>query len=146
MKEIERSLGMDSPPPSMPADLRAGGRRRHAAGSWLIGPMILAAVAAGMRVVFRGPDEIFTACFAVLLGLGLVWILVSALFPARADRTCPSCSGRGLERLDPESTHGLVCRLCGWNDGEASAFLLAEEEGPLEDIVLRERGDPPRRF
>jgi len=65
--------------------------------------------------------------------------VVPVLFPAKADRTCPSCSARALVRQDPDSLRGLVCSACGWSDAEASAFFLAEEEGPFEDAVLRER-------
>ena len=28
---------------------------------------------------------------------------------------------------------------CGWRDESASAWLLAEEEGPLEELVLAQR-------
>jgi hypothetical protein len=118
--------------------------RNEPRGTWLIGPMLLFAVAAGVRLVFRGADEIFGLCFALLLGLGVVWILVSVLMPAKADRTCPRCKRSALGRIDPRSTHGVTCRHCGFRDETASAFLLAEEEGPLEDIVLRER--QRRRF
>jgi hypothetical protein len=113
--------------------------RLRARTGWFIGPVLLFAVGAGIRFVMRGPDEIFGLCFAVLLGLGVLWILVSALLPARADRTCPQCGRDSLERLDPDSTKGVSCARCGWRDETASSFLMAEEEGPLEDIVLRER-------
>jgi hypothetical protein len=114
-------------------------------GAWLIGPLLLAAIGAGIRLVFSGPDELFGLCFGIVLGLGVLWVLVCSLFPASADRTCPRCGGHGLERASLASTHGLVCRLCRWEDASASSFLLAEEEGALEDIVLRERRGP-RRF
>ena len=44
-----------------------------------------------------------------------------------------------LERLDPKTTHGVRCRSCGFEDEAQSSWLLAEEEGPLEDIVLESR-------
>jgi hypothetical protein len=114
--------------------------------AWLIGPLLLASVAAGMLFVFRGADHLFGVALGVVMGLGFLWILVSVLFPARPDRTCPRCGNKALERLDPGSTHGLHCRMCHWEDADASSFLYAEEEGTFEDAVLRERGDPPRRW
>jgi len=108
-------------------------------GAWLIGPLLLASVAAGMVFVFRGVDHLFGVALGVVLGLGFLWVLVSVLFPAKPDRTCPGCGRRSLERIDPKSTHGLCCTACDWLDEEASGFLLAEEEGSFEDVVLRER-------
>jgi hypothetical protein len=142
VREIERSLGLESPPDAAPVARPTDGRR----GAWLVGPALLAAIAAGMRIVIAGPDGIFAVCFGLLLGIGVLWILISVLFPAKAERTCPACAGRGLERLDPQSLHGLECRLCGWHDPDASSFLLTEEEGTFEDIVLHERrfGRGPR--
>jgi hypothetical protein len=113
---------------------------------WLLAPMALCAVAAGTLLVRRGPDQIFGMVFGLVLGLGFLWIVVSALFPGQADRTCPGCGANSLERIDPDATHGLSCRLCSWRDETASAFLHAEEEGPLEDIVLRQRGRGERRW
>ena len=107
--------------------------------AWLIGPLLLASVAAGMLFVFRGVDHLFGVALGLVMGLGFLWILVSVLFPAKPDRACPACSERTLERLDPKSTTGLCCGACGWQDEEASSFLLAEEEGTFEDVVLRER-------
>jgi hypothetical protein len=113
---------------------------------WLVAPLMLSATAAGVVFVLRGPDGLFGACFALVLALGLVWILVSTLFPGRPERTCPACGQRGLERIDRASTCGVRCRLCGWRDENASSFLFAEEEGTLEDIVLRERRGERRRW
>ena len=123
--------------------LHAQAERRRAVesvGGWLVAPLLLAATAAAMLLVFRGPDRLFAVAFGVVLAFGLAWILISSLLPARADRTCPSCSRSTLTRLDPRSTQGLRCRACGWRDEGASSFLLAEDDGDaLEDIVLRER-------
>jgi hypothetical protein len=111
----------------------------EARAAWLIGPLLLASVAAGMLFVFRGPDHLFGIALGVVLGLGFLWILISVLFPGKPDRTCPRCGNRALERIDPQSTHGIRCRMCAWEDGEASGFLFAEEEGSFEDVILRER-------
>jgi hypothetical protein len=124
----------------------ASAPRRKDRWGWLIAPLMLSATAAGAVFVLRGPDGVFGACFAVVLALGFIWILVSTLFPGRPERTCPACGQRGLERIDRASTHGLHCRLCGWRDESASSFLFAEEEGTFEDIVLRERRGARRRW
>lgn len=113
--------------------------RRAARGAWLVPPLMLAAVAAGVLFVLRGPDQIFGVVFGLVLGLGVLWILISTLFPAKADRTCPQCGTKSLERIDSDSTTGVHCAKCKWRDESASSFLFAEEEGPFEDIVLRER-------
>jgi len=131
------------PAPGAASVARRPGRQR---GGWLVAPLMLAAVAAGLLFVLRGPDEVFGVAFAAVLALGIGWIVVSALLPGKAERTCPACGGAGLERLDPQTTQGLRCGLCGWQDESASSFLLAEEEGPLEDIVLRQRHQGRRRW
>lgn len=122
--------------------------RRESRAVWFAAPLLLASAAAGTAFVLRGPDQVFGVAFGLVVALGLGWVLISALFPARADRTCPQCGGEGLQRLDPDSSQGVVCRLCAWADESASAFLLLEDEGrPFEDIVLRGRehgGGAPR--
>jgi len=133
----------DFPPRERGARPRRRGAQR---GGWLVAPLMLAAIAAGLLFVLRGPDQVFGLVFGIVLALGIAWICACALLPGKAERTCPVCAGEGLERLDRRSTHGLRCRLCGWQDETASSFLLAEEEGPLEDIVLRERRGGPRRW
>jgi hypothetical protein len=118
----------------------APGAALESIGGWLVAPLLLAATAAAMLLVLRGPDRMFAIAFGLVLALGLAWILVSSLLPAKADRTCPRCSRAALTRLDPRTTQGLRCRACGWRDESASSFLLAEEDGgDLEDIVLRQR-------
>lgn len=136
-------------PAVVPEPARPAPGRLHALAGWLVAPLCLSAVAAAMLLVFRGPDGLFGFAFGLVLALGLAWILACSLFPAKADRTCPQCSRRALSRLDRRSTHGLVCRACGWRDESASSFLLAEDDGsPFEDVVLRERHArrPGRRF
>jgi len=106
-------------------------------GSWLIGPLLLAAVSAGTLFVFRGPDHVFGIAFGLLLGLGFLWILVSTMFPSKPDRTCPQCGQGTIARLDPATTRGLTCGSCGWTDASASSFYLAEEESDMQDLVPR---------
>ena len=54
-------------------------------------------------------------------------------------RRCPSCKKDALERMDSETTIGVRCTRCGYADAEESAWLFAEEEGPLEELVLEQR-------
>lgn len=119
-------------------------RWRNLSG-WLIGPLILSATLATVLFVLRGPDHLFGVAFGGVLATGLAWILVSSLFPGKADRRCPRCGAQALERLDPRTTRGLRCNTCHFVDAHSSSFLLAEEEGvPLENIALRDRSR--RRF
>lgn len=135
---VDRRLREDEVP-------RATANVSSSAG-WLIGPLILCSVAAAMLFVFRGPDEVFGIAFALVLAVGLSWILVSALSPARAERRCPRCRRLTVVRADAEKLTGLRCKACSWRDDSASAFLHAEEDGtPFENLVLRER-DKHRRF
>jgi DNA-directed RNA polymerase subunit RPC12/RpoP len=120
---------------------------------WCAPALFLLAVALGVAIVLRRPLSLFAGVLAALAAVPVGWVIVSALWPARAERRCPACGKDALQRLDERATHGLVCRACGHRDESASAWLLAEEEGPLEEIVLAERGrkrpaapvDSPRR-
>ncbi len=112
--------------------------------AWCAPVLFLGAVCLGAWIVFARPLAWFAWVLIALALLPAGWVLVSALWPARAERGCPACKRDALARLDPRATHGLVCRACGWRDESASAWLLAEEEGPLEDIVLAQRGRAPR--
>ena len=106
---------------------------------WLWPLPLLGAVLLGVLLVRAGSPAWFGAIVALLVTVPATWVLISALSPARADRRCPACARETLERRSPDSTQGLACRACGWADEEASAWLLAEEEGPLEPLVLAER-------
>jgi hypothetical protein len=138
-RRAQRDLTNDATPH---ADPGAASRRDLASrAGWLIGPLCLCAIAAAMLFVFRGPDEIFAIAFGLVLAIGLAWILISALFPASADRQCPRCGRASVVRADPNALTGLRCRACGWRDDSASSFIHAEDDGaPFEDVVLRERG------
>jgi len=113
---------------------------RAALVTWCAPAVFLAAVLGGVAIVFTGPLALLWVLVGALVLVPAGWVLVSALFPGKAERRCPACGAESLERLDARRTHGLGCRACGWRDESASAWLLAEEEGPLEDIVLAERG------
>jgi len=100
----------------------------------------LGAVAAGAWLLHQQPLGWFPWVLGTLIVVPVLWVLISALFPARAERACPRCAREALERSDPRTTHGLRCRECGWQDDSASAWLLAEEEEPaLERLVLADR-------
>lgn len=118
----------------------ASPNRRAALIAWCAPPAFLAAVAGGVAIVLAQPLALLWLVLGALVVVPAGWVLVSALFPGRAERRCPACARDGLRRLDVRSTHGLTCSACGWRDESASAWLLAEEEGPLEEIVLAERG------
>lgn len=114
---------------------------RH--GGWLsfvLPAALLAGACLPLVFIVRRP----VGLFGWVLGIGftavLLWIVVSTLWPGRADRTCPECGGQGLRRLDPTTTRGLECSECGWSDPDESSWMIAEEEGPLEEVVMRQRG------
>jgi len=106
-------------------------------------PLYLGAALLGAWIVIARPVAVLGWLLAALVAVPVLWVLVSALWPARAERGCPACGRDALARIDPETTQGLVCRACGWRDESASGWLLAEEEGPLEDIVLAQRARRP---
>ncbi|MAF67280.1 MAG: hypothetical protein CMJ84_16690 [Planctomycetes bacterium] len=112
--------------------------------SWFLPPLFLASAAAGVALVLHGPDALFGWAMGAVFGTGLAWLAVSILFPPTIDRRCPRCGEEGVERLDRQATHGIHCTRCGLRDETISSFLLAEEEGSLEEIVMVERGRQPR--
>jgi ribosomal protein L37AE/L43A len=106
---------------------------------------MLAAVVCGALLVLRGPDRVFGGALALLIGASIAWILVSVLWPARPDRTCPACGESSLRRMDAGTTRGVVCSACGHRDEAQSSFLMAEEEGAtIERIRLEARSPAPR--
>lgn len=105
---------------------------------WCAPAFLLGAALLAFALVRAGPS-LTGALLALLVVAPTGWVLVSALWPARAERRCPACAADALARSDPHASHGLVCRACGWRDESASAWLLAEEEGALEELVLSER-------
>ena len=106
---------------------------------WLFPLLVFGAVAATFGLLnYVGPSLPFILLGAVL-ALGVAWILASSISPSKADRTCPECKKHTLERLDPNTTRGVICSHCGHTDRDISAWYLAEEETTLEEIVLAER-------
>lgn len=112
----------------------------------LLPAVLLAAALTGGAIVLSRPEGLFAYAFGALVLGGLGWILVSVLNPAAPDRRCPACGEDALRRLDPDSTRGIGCRACGWQDESASAFVLAEDEvADLDRLVLEEREEARRR-
>lgn len=118
-------------------------RRALRAVNWLTGPLLLCASACAVALILRGPERLFGVVLTCLVALGVTWVLVCVFFPAQANRTCPQCGREALRRLDPHSTRGVVCGTCGRLDPHQSSFLMAEEEGPIEPLAMRERQRQP---
>jgi hypothetical protein len=124
-------------------DRKAAPQRVAGPPRWL-GPLLplvfLGAALAGVWIVKSGPVGLFGGLIAVAIVLGFGWILASALLPAApVDRTCPSCGKDALAPAFDDTTRGVACRSCEYVDETASAWMIAEEDGPLESVVLRER-------
>jgi hypothetical protein len=120
------------------------GRRSSTLVAWCAPLGLLGAVLAAAAIVLARPLSLLGALLFALAIVPVGWVLASALWPARAERRCPACGREALERLDARATHGLSCRDCGWRDESASAWLLAEEEGGLEEIMLSQRTQASR--
>jgi len=105
---------------------------------------MLAAVLCGAALVLRGPDRVFGGALALFLGASIAWILVSVLWPARPDRTCPACGEEALRRMDAETTRGVACSACGHRDEAQSSFLMAEEEGDAVERIRLSTRSPER--
>ncbi len=132
---VDPALAVPEPPATAPPPARRG----RIVG-WLVAPLILASIACAFALVLNGPDSLFGIVFGAVVALGLGWILVCSLFPAKADRKCPQCGKNGLVRLDVRTTRGIRCTRCSFRDETASSFLIAEDEGvAIEKTVLHER-------
>ncbi len=112
----------------------------HAWLAILVPTLFLGAITVGILIVRTEPSWLFGVVLGVLLVGAVGWVAVSALWPARANRTCPECGEESVERMDPTEVRGLTCSACDWEDPTASAWLLAEDEEPvLEDLVRPRR-------
>jgi hypothetical protein len=111
----------------------------------LVPALMLASIALAFALIRSHPLGLARALALGAVVAILSWIVTSALWPARADRRCPVCRTDSLARKDPRATVGVTCTRCGYADAEASAWLLAEEEGPLERTVIEERAARRRR-
>ena len=127
------------------ATLTVVGKPRTNVLIWLLPPGMVLAVAVGAWIVRGQPLGVLGYVLAAMLLIPLAWVVISALWPASADRKCPACGRDSLVRMSEESTMGLECRSCNWRDESASSWFLAEEEGPLEDVVMLQRGRKSKR-
>lgn len=93
-------------------------------GAWLVAPMLLLALACGLRLAVRGADSSFDLCFALLLGLGVIWTAIRLWAPAPQAPACPNCRRRSLVRLQALQDSGARCLHCGWRDEATDATLL----------------------
>lgn len=108
--------------------------------AWLTPLFLLGGIAGGVAVVRWHPAWLLASVLLGVVGAVLLWVFVSAFWPAKADHRCPRCGADAFERLDPATTQGLECRACGFRDEQATSWFHAEEEGgPLEEVVLLER-------
>ncbi len=108
--------------------------------SWLIPLVLLGAVGVGAVLVLARPPWLAPLGLWALFGLCATWLGVSVFWPAKTNRECPKCGEEALVRLDDQTTIGVRCEACGQVDREATSWFIAEEEGPLEEVVLRQRG------
>lgn len=61
------------PTMAAPRTVELSSMRSSPRGAWLFAPMVLLALACGLRFAVRGADPSFELCFAVFLGLGVTW-------------------------------------------------------------------------
>ncbi len=94
-------------------------------GEWLVAPMLLLALAAGLRLALGGADSGFAISFALLLGVGICWVATRLyMSPPTHPTACPHCKRKTLVRIDPLKSTGARCMHCGWRDESANAERL----------------------
>ncbi len=94
-------------------------------GEWLVAPMLLLALAAGLRLALGGADSSFAISFALLLGMGIFWVATRLyLSPTTQPPACPHCKRKTLVRIDALQSMGARCMHCGWRDEGANAERL----------------------
>ena len=101
---------------------------------------MLGSVLVAIVVLFTTPSGLWQYIVGLMILGSLTWVAISSLWPGKPERKCPECGQEGLTRSDPETHRGIRCTRCGFEDESASSFMMAEEEGTLEEAVLRERG------
>lgn len=107
---------------------------------WLFPAVWLTAIALGVLLVRLGPNWVSAWVLGGVFATALAWIVISTLWPARADRACPACGEESVERMDSSRSVGKRCAACGWIDETQSSWMIAEEEEEaLEHLVLGER-------
>ncbi len=99
-------------------------------GEWLVPPMLLLGLAAGLRLALGGPDSSFAICFALLLGVGVIWIAARLFCASPQAPACPHCKRSTLVRLASDQSTGARCLHCGWRDESADARRLHSPIAP----------------
>src|SRR5262245_10767997 len=77
------------------------GMSARARVAWLAPVFLLAAVLLGAWIVLARPLSLFVGLLVVLATVPVGWVIVSSLWPARAERACPACRADALARIDP---------------------------------------------
>jgi hypothetical protein len=135
LPDVPRAAGSRAPAPARARRFAVTSRT-----SWLIPPAFLFATLLGVSIVLSGPLELYGFALTALFVVGVLWTLISVFFPGRAELSCPRCSAPALERLSLDSVTGIRCSACGFEDPDASSWMIAEQEGvPLEGIVMKNR-------
>lgn len=130
-------------PPAQAPQPKAHPNHEPGSGCWMP-PLFLGAVLFSAYLLLKKPDELWPYVVGAIFVLTFGWFLVSTLWPRFAERTCPTCGKDGLVPLTENSHRGLRCTLCGFEDESLSSFFIAEEDGVLEETVMRERGRAPQ--
>lgn len=111
--------------------------------SWLVAPLLLAAMLGTFVLIRKAPEGVFTLFIAAVCAVPVIWGLVSILFPASPDRRCPECGELGLEAMSELELHGVRCTDCGYEDESVGTWIFAEErDAPLEPLVIASRKSP----
>lgn len=101
---------------------------------------MLGSILCAVVILFMSPRGLWQYVVGAMVVASLAWIAISSLWPGKPERKCPECGREALARKDARSHRGIRCSACGFEDESASSFMMAEEEGTLEETVLRERG------
>ncbi len=100
---------------------------------------MMCATALGLGLAAGAPQDVALWVLGAGAGIALLWVLCTAFWPAKADRSCPECGRDSLKRMDPNTTRGLMCTRCEFRDPEATGWFLAEEEGVLDDLLSQDQ-------
>lgn len=97
--------------------------------------MAVAAVASCAFLIFTFQNAFLFLMGAVLVGVPVLFMLVSALSPAEPKNDCPECGKPDLRPEVPGGEVGVVCIGCGYKNPEASTALLDPPQGDRPPTV-----------